>query len=499
MLPAVLASLAYRCSQVECSGWLSTIDARFNANLNGVYALQAGSSPFPGHTLENVVNQGQIKTLFLYPIDDPDYGKLWCIGDSDGSLNVKAYIIADGREPTLADYPEDMPGEWNVFDADGGFRYGTDFGCKCKLGPPSLTARTFPPVPPPSPPPPSPPPPAPPPAPPPTPPPSPPPSPPPPGPPPAPPPPSPPPAPPPPSPPPAPPPTPPAPPAPPPPGPPPSPPPPSAPPSPPAPPPAPPICGAVGGCEEYCATGETGEPLCEGFLSLGGGEPGVCTCTCELGGMPPKTEDDCVPVALAYALGVDSKAAVLPLRHAAIALQPAGELVLRLWLGAADTSLVFGADILSGNLQSWRVIGPTADEAGSGEEGGGTEAASGVAGRRASGASEVADELVEWVGEPGGMGSIEISCEAPSTGTLSAGWYVLELVAADSGVEFDLNVRRRVEMAIKVKTAKSLASAVTAAVGVSIAAGVRLQTVAGGLRPREPRAVAASSTRCSCG
>ena len=99
MLPAVLASLAYRCSQVECSGWLSTIDARFNANLNGVYALQAGSSPFPGHTLENVVNQGQIKTLFLYPIDDPDYGKLWCIGDSDGSLNVKAYIIADGREP----------------------------------------------------------------------------------------------------------------------------------------------------------------------------------------------------------------------------------------------------------------------------------------------------------------------------------------------------------------------------------------------------------------
>ena len=159
MLPAVLASLAYRCSQVECSGWLSTIDARFNANLNGVYALQAGSSPFPGHTLENVVNQGQIKTLFLYPIDDPDYGKLWCIGDSDGSLNVKAYIIADGREPTLADYPEDMPGEWNVFDADGGFRYGTDFGCKCKLGPPSL-----PPVPPPSPPPPSPPPPAPPPA-----------------------------------------------------------------------------------------------------------------------------------------------------------------------------------------------------------------------------------------------------------------------------------------------------------------------------------------------
>ena len=32
MLPAVLASLAYRCSQVECSGWLSTIDARFNAN-----------------------------------------------------------------------------------------------------------------------------------------------------------------------------------------------------------------------------------------------------------------------------------------------------------------------------------------------------------------------------------------------------------------------------------------------------------------------------------
>ena len=58
MLPAVLASLAYRCSQVECSGWLSTIDARFNANLNGVYALQAGSSPFPGHTLENVVNQG---------------------------------------------------------------------------------------------------------------------------------------------------------------------------------------------------------------------------------------------------------------------------------------------------------------------------------------------------------------------------------------------------------------------------------------------------------
>lgn len=98
MLPAVLASLAYRCSQVECSGWLSTIDARFNANLNGVYALQAGSSPFPGHTLENVVNQGQIKTLFLYPIDDPDYGKLWCIGDSDGSLNVKAYIIADGRE-----------------------------------------------------------------------------------------------------------------------------------------------------------------------------------------------------------------------------------------------------------------------------------------------------------------------------------------------------------------------------------------------------------------
>ena len=191
--------------------------------------------------------------------------------------------------------------------------------------------------------------------------------------------------------------------------------------------------------------------------------------------MPPKTEDDCVPVALAYALGVDSKAAVLPLRHAAIALQPAGELVLRLWLGAADTSrhsLVFSAAILSGNLQSWRVIGPTADEAGSGEEGGGTEAASGVAGRRASGASEVADELVEWVGEPGGMGSIEISCEAPSTGTLSAGWYVLELVAADSGVEFDLNVRRRVEMAIKVKTAKSLASAVTAAVGVSIAAGV---------------------------
>ena len=84
----------------------------------------------------------------------------------------------------------------------------------------------------------------------------------------------------------------------------------------------------------------------------------------------------------------------------------------------------------------------------------------------------MADELVEWVGEPGGMGSIEISCEAPSTGTLSAGWYVLELVAADSGVEFDLNVRRRVEMAIKVKTAKSLASAVTAAVGVSIAAGV---------------------------
>ena len=77
-------------------------------------------------------------------------------------------------------------------------------------------------------------------------------------------------------------------------------------------------------------------------------------------------------MALAYALGVDSKAAVLPLRHAAIALQPAGELVLRLWLGAADTSLVFGADILSGNLQSWRVIGPTADEAGSGEEGGGT-------------------------------------------------------------------------------------------------------------------------------
>ena len=57
MLPAVLASLAYRCSQVECSGWLSTIDARFNANLNGVYALQAGSSPFPGHTLENVVKQ----------------------------------------------------------------------------------------------------------------------------------------------------------------------------------------------------------------------------------------------------------------------------------------------------------------------------------------------------------------------------------------------------------------------------------------------------------
>ena len=79
----------------------------------------------------------------------------------------------------------------------------------------------------------------------------------------------------------------------------------------------------------------------------------------------------------------------------------------------------------------------------------------------------MADELVEWVGEPGGMGSIEISCEAPSTGTLSAGWYVLELVAADSGVEFDLNVRRRVEMAIKVKTANGQRSrpAVEPAVG----------------------------------
>ena len=67
----------------------------------------------------------------------------------------------------------------------------------------------------------------------------------------------------------------------------------------------------------------------------------------------------------AYALGVD---AAVP--HAAIALHRASLCPL----GAADTSLVFGADILSGNLQSWRVIGPTADEAGSGEEGGGTEA-----------------------------------------------------------------------------------------------------------------------------
>ena len=59
-----------------------------------------------------------------------------------------------------------------------------------------------------------------------------------------------------------------------------------------------------------------------------------------------------------------------------------------------------------------------------------------------------------------GSGSGLRDFRRPSTGTLSAGWYVLELVAADSGVEFDLNVRRRVEMAIKVKTAKSLASAV---------------------------------------
>ena len=69
----------------------------------------------------------------------------------------------------------------------------------------------------------------------------------------------------------------------------------------------------------------------------------------------------------------------------------------------------------------------------------------------------MADELVEWVGEPGGMGSIEISCEAPSTGTLSAGWYVLELVAADSGVEFDLNVRRRVEMAASARAEQVVA------------------------------------------
>ena len=93
MLPAVLASLAYRCSQVECSGWLSTIDAQLQRQLERRLRKQARRR-FHGER-----RQGQIKTLFLYPIDDPDYGKLWCIGDSDGSLNVKAYIIADGREP----------------------------------------------------------------------------------------------------------------------------------------------------------------------------------------------------------------------------------------------------------------------------------------------------------------------------------------------------------------------------------------------------------------
>ena len=37
--------LTYRCSQVECSGWLSTIDARFNANLNAHALQQARAFP----------------------------------------------------------------------------------------------------------------------------------------------------------------------------------------------------------------------------------------------------------------------------------------------------------------------------------------------------------------------------------------------------------------------------------------------------------------------